>query len=126
MRARYNSDLKSFSRELRLKATNAEMFLCYRIRRKQILNLQFYRQKPIGNYIVDFFAPKARLIIEIDGSQHFEKIHFEKDKLRDDTLKKLGYKVLRFDNRQVLCSIDSVCDEIYNVLCGLKSTYRET
>ena len=99
MRARYNSDLKSFSGELRLKATNAEMFLWYRIRRKQILNLQFYRQKPIGNYIVDFFAPKVRLIIEIDGSQHFEKIHLEKDRLRDITLKKLGYKVLRFDNR---------------------------
>ncbi len=69
---RYNTRIKSRARLLRANPTDAERRLWGRLRRKQILGVQVYRQKPIGNYIADFYAPAARLVIEVDGSQHFE------------------------------------------------------
>jgi len=57
--------------------TDAEQRLWARLRRKQILGVQFYRQKPIGNYIADFYAPAAQLVVEVDGSQHFESLQAE-------------------------------------------------
>jgi len=83
------------------------------IRRKQIKNTQFYRQKPIGNFIVDFYASSAKLVIEIDGGQHFEVANIEKDKKRDLYLKQLNLKELRFDNLQVLQCIDEVLEIIF-------------
>ena len=67
----YNKDLKPFARELRKNMTDAELHLWNRVRRKQINGYQFYRQKNIGSYIVDFYCPAAKLIIELDGSQHY-------------------------------------------------------
>jgi very-short-patch-repair endonuclease len=69
---RYNPRLKGRARSLRATLTDAEQRLWTRLRRKQIPGVQFYRQKPIGKYIVDFYAPAARLVVEIDGSQHLE------------------------------------------------------
>ena len=88
--------------------TDAEQALWHRLRRKQIQGLQFYRQKPLLNFIVDFYCPSAKLVIEIDGSQHAEMKHELKDKRRDELLTRLGLFVLRFDNRQVLLETDSV------------------
>jgi very-short-patch-repair endonuclease len=68
----YDPRLKGKARSLRAKLTDAEQRLWARLRRKQILGVQFYRQKPIGNYIADFFAPAVRLVVEVDGSQHFD------------------------------------------------------
>lgn len=121
MRPRYNNDLKPIARQLRSSLTNAESLLWHHVRRRQILNVQFYRQRTIGNYIVDFFAPTVRLVIEVDGSQHFEMEHVEKDKRRDEYLNKLGIQVLRFDNGQVLLRLNSVLEAIYNVVAELKS-----
>ena len=67
----YNKKLKPLSQRLRSKMTDAEITLWSRLRRKQIHNLQFYRQKPLGQYIVDFYCPSARLVIEVDGGQHY-------------------------------------------------------
>jgi len=96
--------------------TDAEKVIWFKTRRKQIKNLQFYRQKPIGSYIVDFFCPKAKLVIEIDGGQHYEAKGERQDKIRDEYLKKLGLKILRFQNTDVLKDIDGVvkviCDAI--------------
>jgi very-short-patch-repair endonuclease len=117
----YNNYLKPYARKLRSNLTDAELLLWSRIRRRQILDIQFYRQKSIGNFIVDFFAPKVRLVIEIDGSQHLEELHIEQDKNRDIYLKGLGLHILRFDNLQVLQSIDSVLEAIYNVIQVQKS-----
>ena len=80
---KYNSKLKGNARQLRRDSTDSETVLWQRLRGKQLSGVQFYRQKPIGNFIVDFYAPKAKLVIEIDGSQHFETPHAEKDKKRD-------------------------------------------
>ncbi len=114
----YRQKLKLNARKLRDSATDAELLLWFRIRRKQICNIQFYRQKPIGNYIVDFYAPAAKLVIEIDGSQHVDEEHAKRDKERDSYLMALGFKVLRFDNLQVLQSINDVVEEIFRVVAA--------
>jgi len=72
--------------------------------------------EPIGGYIVDFYAPKAKLVIEIDGSQHLEAQHAEKDKNRDEYLGSLGLMVLRFDSRQVLKETEAVMEYIYQTI----------
>lgn len=95
--------------------TDAERLIWSRVRRKQILEVQFYRQKPIANFIVDFYAPMLRLVIEIDGAQHFKAEHLQHDKARDASLNALGLKVLRFNNHVVLTETDSVIEAIYQV-----------
>jgi very-short-patch-repair endonuclease len=86
------------------------------IRRKQIGGVPFYRQKPIGPYSVDFYAPAPRLVIEVDGSQHFEPEHAAQDAARDVYLAGLGLVVLRFDNRQVLTKTQAVVETIGRVI----------
>src|SRR5437667_9894849 len=121
---RYNRRLKSRARSLRANLTDAEERLWARLRRKQILGVQFYRQKPIGNYIVDFFAPAVRLVVEVDGSHHFTPTEAEHDRQRSEFLGQHGLRVLRFDDKQVLLELDSVAEEIFravnykNILCS--------
>ena len=67
---KYNPALKDRARQLRAHMANSELALWSRLRLKQVLGVQVYRQKPIGNYIVDFYAPRAQLVVEVDGSQH--------------------------------------------------------
>ena len=67
----YNKELKENSRSLRNNMTDAERLLWLKIRNRQIKDYRFIRQKIIGNYIVDFYCPKACLIIELDGGQHY-------------------------------------------------------
>lgn len=116
---KYNKQLKHNSRQLRKNMTDAEQLLWSRIRRKQLHGIQFYRQKPIGQYIVDFYAPKGKLVVEVDGSQHFEPESQQKDEIRDAYLQEQGLSVLRFTNRQVLLQIDVVVEEIARVLCSI-------
>lgn len=112
----YNKNLKQPSRDLRNNMTDAEQLLWQRLRRKQILGLQFYRQKPILNFIVDFYCPAANLVIECDGGQNYTAEGLEADRVRDQTLAQLGLNVLRFDNRQILTEIDGVVEKIYCVV----------
>lgn len=88
--------------------TDAEQVLWKRIRRKQIQGVQFLRQKPLLNFIVDFYCSKAQLVIELDGGQHFEPEYLQKDIDRDKALNERGLMVLRFDNHQVLTEMDGV------------------
>ena len=111
----YAKGHKETARHLRNNMTDAETILWSRIRRKQILGLQFYRQKPIGRYIVDFFAPKASLVIEVDGSQHKQVKHKKKDELRDSYLSTKGIEVLRLNANEVVREIDSVAQRIYEI-----------
>ena len=112
----YNSRLKAQARSLRANPTDAELRLWYRLRRKQILGVQFYRQKTIGNYIVDFYAPVAKLVVEVDGAHHLALSQAEYDKRRTEYLEQQGLKVLRFDDRQVLLQIDSVVQAIFRAM----------
>ena len=69
---KYNRKLKEKARRLRTQMTDPDGSGWGRLRRKQVHSVQFYRQKPIGNYILDFYAPKAKMVVEVDGSQHME------------------------------------------------------
>ena len=112
----YNKNLNIFSRKLRNNMTEAEQKLWLRLRRKQVLGVQFYRQKPITGYIEDFYFAAANLVIELDGSQHSETTHQINDIERDKALQALGLQVLRFDNRQILLEIDAVMEVIFNAV----------
>ena len=114
----YKHELKPISRMLRSEMTECERLLWSRLRRKQLNGVQFYRQKPIGSYIVDFYAPAARLVVEVDGVQHQDQIHAQNDAHRDESLKSQGLKVLRFTNQQVQQELDSV---VGVVVAALKS-----
>lgn len=114
----YGRTLKKSSRSLRMNMTDAEQLLWQRVRRKQIRSVQFYRQKPLLSYVVDFYCPAAKLVVELDGSQHFEEAHQIKDRLRDEALERLGLQVLTFDNRQVLLETEAVLTVIDEVVRG--------
>jgi very-short-patch-repair endonuclease len=83
---RYSANLKDKAQQLRKNLTDSETALWSCIRNKQLFGIQFYRQKPIGNYIVDFYAPRARIVVEVDGSQHMESDHVQSDRNRDEYL----------------------------------------
>ena len=109
----YNKKLKKHSQGLRENMTKAENLLWSKIRRKQLKEKQFYRQKILGNYIVDFYCPKAKLIIELDGGQHYSKEGIKKDRNRNEYMKGLGLKVLRYSDREVLKNIRDVIEKIW-------------
>ena len=115
---KYKVNLKHNARRLRKEMTDSEKKLWSRLRGKQIMDTQFYRQKPLGNYIVDFYAPKAKIVIEVDGSQHMEEDARQKDVLRDKYLKNQNLSILRFNNLQVLQELDSVVEVIYQEVKG--------
>lgn len=109
----YNKNLKQPSRELRKNMTDAELLLWARLRKKQVKRVQFYRQKPLGNYIVDFYCPAANLVVEVDGGQHYTEEGKMKDRERGTYLASLDLKVLRFSNVDVLKEIDAVLQVIW-------------
>ena len=80
------------------------------------LPVTVHRQKVIGPYIVDFYIASAKLVIELDGSQHYTSAHLEKDRQRGIYLHTLGITVLRYSNTDVNVRFQSVCDDIYNHL----------
>ena len=112
----FNRKLKPLARNLRCNMTDAEQLIWSKIRKKQIADVQFYRQKNIGNYIADFYCPRGKLIIEIDGSQHFEKEGMRKDRKRDDYFQRLNLTVLRFPDTDVFKNIDGVLERIHEYL----------
>jgi very-short-patch-repair endonuclease len=124
------------AKQLRQNQTNAESFLWHLLRNRQVANAKFRRQQPIEGYIADFYCHEHKLIIELDGSQHFTDDGIKKDAQRTARLNALGIEVLRFDNRQVLTEIEAVLQMIYERLkrphpCplpegeGVKSTHSE-
>ncbi len=117
----YSRDLKPLSQKLRSTQTDAERKLWQRINRDQLLGFRFNRQKPLLSYIVDFYCLKAKLVIELDGSQHYEPDYQEKDRLRDAELNSLGFTVMRFDNHSVMTNIDGVMEAIYQYLSEIKA-----
>lgn len=98
----YEKYLKQPARDLRGRMTEAESALWEKVRKKQIQGVQFYRQKPLGRFIVDFYCAAARLVVEVDGGQHLTKSGVVSDAERDAYLEGLDLLVLRFSNREVL------------------------
>ena len=121
MKLLYRHDLKHKARHLRTNLTDAEQLLWLHLRRKQILDIQFYRQRPIGQYVVDFYAPAIGMVIEVDGGQHFEPAEIEYDSRQTSSLNALGISVVRFDNFQVQKETSSVLEEICRLISHRKS-----
>jgi len=108
----YNKNLKGYSRVLRRNMTNAERLLWSKLKGKQLKGFQFNRQKPIGNYIVDFYCLNAKLVIEVDGGQHYRHDGKQEDRVRDDYMAQHGLRVLRFSDRDIFENIDGVVETI--------------
>ena len=108
------------ARRLRENSTDAELKLWRYLRRLETRGTHFRRQMPIGNFIVDFACPAARLVIEVDGSQHGDDAHRDRDHSRTRWLETEGYRVLRFWNNEVTHQIDGVLEVIYAELYGAR------
>jgi very-short-patch-repair endonuclease len=113
---RYNKNLKGYSKSLRVNMTESEKLLWKKIRGKQLKGYQFYRQKTISNYIVDFYCPKAKLVIELDGGQHYSSEGKAKDRERDGYMKGIGLRVLRFSDKEVFKNTQGVLERIWGYL----------
>ena len=105
-----NQNLKVFSQALRKNQTKEESLLWYQFLRRY--PCQFRRQYVIGNYIADFYCHRAKLVVELDGSQHYDPQAALKDHQRTEYLESQGLKVLRFTNLDVLHRFRSVCETI--------------
>ena len=109
-----NSKLNENARALRKNMTKEEALLWYQCLCRA--KFRFRRQYVIGNYIVDFYCHQAKLVIELDGSQHCDPKEMECDKNRTAYLESLGLKVVRFSNLDVLHRFRDVCETIYQIM----------
>jgi adenine-specific DNA-methyltransferase len=102
------------ARDLRKHLTEAERRLWWILRQRQLAGHRFRRQAPIGPYVVDFFCPSARLIVELDGGQHAAEADYDANRTR--WLEQRGYRVLRFWNNDVLANPEGVVESMRNFL----------
>lgn len=115
----YNPRLKEFARELRTETVSrAEKLLWKAMLSRKQTGERFLRQRPIDQFIVDFFAPEIGLIIEIDGNSHANKGEY--DRYREDKLKSLGYELLRFSEGEVINNLDEVHRQLMHTIYCLK------
>ena len=110
----YNKNLFQRARNLRNKATPEENKLWYQYLAKS--NIRFLRQKPIDNYILDFYCPEKKIGIEIDGSQHYTEEGMQYDKIRTEILNKYKIKIIRFTNEQIRKNFIEVCEYIEGII----------
>lgn len=103
----YSTNLKSNARKNRKEMNQPEANLWYKVlRNRKLLNYKFLRQKPILNYILDFYCSKLLLGIEIDGESHNEQINY--DKQRSESLNKIGIKIVRYTNYEIMSNLEGV------------------
>ena len=100
------------ARALRRNSTKAEQILWRVVRAHRLLDTGFRRQTPIGPYIVDFVSHAAKIVIELDGGQHYNNSHEARDARRDKFLRSKGFRVLRFSNLDVMTNLEGVWDVI--------------
>lgn len=104
--------LEPYRKKLRKNLTSAEAFLWKQLQQQKLEGRKFRRQHSIENYILDFYCPEEKLIIELDGQVHFNPTSQEKDAIRTERLEELGFKVIRFENNMVFDNLQSVLQEI--------------
>ena len=114
MNQTHNKRLGANAKTLRRNMTKEERHLWYDFLKG--LPVMVHRQKVLGNYIVDFYIAKANLVIELDGSQHYETEGRQADEARDAYLQSMGLTVLRYSNADVNQRFDSVCADIWHRL----------
>jgi very-short-patch-repair endonuclease len=106
--------MKDFARSLRWNATDAERVLWKHLRRRQIDGFRFRRQRPFGPYVCDFICLEARLIVELDGSQHVDQAQY--DARRDAFMRAHDFRIARFWNADVMTNVEAVLDTIFEAL----------
>ncbi len=111
--------MKSRAGELRRNQTPAERALWRRLRLRQVGGVRFLRQRVVGNFILDFYAPSVRLAVELDGGQHFEADAAACDAMRSRWLGARGIEVLRYTNLDVSQRMDNVLDDISRTVSKL-------
>lgn len=114
----YNPKLKQKAKELRKAGNLSEVLSWNKVKKKQLLNLDFERQKIIGNYILDFYCAEIDLVVEIDCESHDFKGEY--DSMRDNYLHSLGLQVLHVEDIRVKKDLDTLMNEIYELCCNLK------
>jgi very-short-patch-repair endonuclease len=110
----YDPNLRERARDLRKSQTKWEKKLWFEFLSNK--TPQFYRQKPIDHYIADFYCPKLKLVIEIDGNQHVAEDSIEYDRIRSEVLESYCLKIIRFSNSDIEKSFDFVCSSIQKEL----------
>ena len=124
MNERNNSKLTRNAQELRKSMTKEERHLWYDFLKR--LPITFNRQKVMGQYIADFYCAEKKLVIELDGSQHYMDEGQQADKERDLALKELGFTVLRYTNLDIQRKFKTVCEDIWNRVEAVVSTSSVT
>ena len=114
MQRTHDKNKNTFARELRNNMTKEEKHLWYDYLKPyhQQFHVVFLRQKIVGDYILDFYCPKAKLAIELDGSQHYQEEAVIYDRQRTEFLNQLGISVLRYSNRDIHTRFEEVCNDI--------------
>ena len=116
MQKMYNPEVLQNSRNLRKNMTKEERRLWYSFLRDY--PIRFQRQKIIGYYIVDFYCARAKLVVELDGSQHYDEEEMRQDRMRTAYLEQFGLKVVRIPNNEVNQNLDGVCEYIDRLVRG--------
>ena len=106
------------ARKLRRNNTNAERRLWMALRDRRLGSYKFRRQQPVGPYIVDFICFEQKLVVELDGDQHDQPDNIVADSVRTSWLESRGYRVLRFWNRELDVSAESVVEAIFRAARG--------
>ena len=114
MKYYYEGDLKVIARELRKQMTKQERHLWYDFLKSY--QYQFYRQRIIDRFIADFYCPAAKLVIELDGGQHYDDIMMVEDKQRTSIIKQYGVDVIRIPNNEVDSNFYNVCTYLDNII----------
>jgi len=120
----YNKILKQYSRNLRNESTRAEITLWNELRAAQ-LGYTFNRQKPLQNFIVDFYCKPLHLVIEVDGITHWDEEQIKQDKIRQTILKKMDLHFLRLDDDEVMHDMENVLRTIGITIEKLEKFYPE-
>lgn len=110
----YTPKLKEIARQLRNNSTLSEVLLWLELKGKKMLGYDFHRQKPIDNYIVDFFCHELMLVIEIDGISHTWEEVAVNDEIRQRTIESLGIQFLRFDDKEIKQNMSFVLNTIHD------------
>ena len=111
---------KGKRRTLRQNTTQAEALVWARLRNRQVENCKFRRQYSVQSFVLDFYCPELRLAIEIDGESHNSDEAIAYDRLRQSAIAALGIQFLRFTNQQVYEHLDTVLEQIAQVVCALR------
>ncbi len=119
----YNPKLKEFARQLRNHSTKSEIKLWKYLKGKQMQGYDFHRQKPLLNFIADFYCYELQLVIELDGYTHQFQETIIKDTIKEKELKKVGLSVLRFEDNEVMNDLENVLRVIENYIDRYEITH---